>query len=85
MGNFNIQALLKEAKDRRWDDRTLAQKSADLAEILRDESVRKLNSNERAFLSALSRLASDEKNRHFLYTLCMKRIVISCIHYAAAS
>lgn len=70
MGNFNIQALLKEAKDRKWDDRTLAQKSADLAEELRDESVRKLSSNERAFLSALSRLAADEKNRYFLYTLC---------------
>lgn len=70
MGNFNIQALLREAKDRKWDDRTLAQKSADLAEALRDESVRKLNSNERALLSALSRLAADENNRRFLYTLC---------------
>ena len=70
MGDFNISALLKEAKDRKWDDRTLAQRSADSAQNLHEESIRKLNSNERTLLSALSRLVADEKNRQFLSKLC---------------
>lgn len=69
MGDLNISALLKEAKDRRWDDRTVAQRSADLAEKLRDEAVKKLSSDERTVLSALSKLTTDEKNRSFLKSL----------------
>lgn len=70
MGDFNISALLKEAKDRKWDDRTLAQRSADTAQDLHAESIRKLHSDERTLLSALSRLVADEKNRAFLSKLC---------------
>lgn len=70
MGDLNISATLKTAKDRKWDDRTLAQQAVDFAEKLRDESVRRLTSDERALLSALSRLATDEKNRGFLVQLC---------------
>jgi DNA polymerase-3 subunit beta len=63
MGDFNISALLKEAKDRKWDDRTLAQRSADSAQNLQEESIRRLNSDERTLLSALSRLVAEEKNQ----------------------
>ncbi|MDO4750777.1 MAG: proline dehydrogenase family protein [Akkermansia sp.] len=70
MGDFNISALLKEAKDRKWDDRTLAQRAADLAQNLHAESIRKLTSDERTLLSALSRLVAEEKNRDFLSKLC---------------
>ena len=70
MAEFNISATLKEAKDRKWDDRTLAQRAVDFAEQLRDEAVRRLNSDERALLSALSRLTAEEKNRDFLIQLC---------------
>ncbi|MBE6417679.1 MAG: aldehyde dehydrogenase family protein [Akkermansiaceae bacterium] len=69
MGDLNISALLKEAKDRRWDDRTVAQRSADLAEKLRDEAVKKLSSDERTVLAALSKLTTDGKNRNFLKSL----------------
>ncbi|MBE6418520.1 MAG: aldehyde dehydrogenase family protein [Akkermansiaceae bacterium] len=70
MGDLNISAILNEAKDRKWDDRTLAQRAVDFAEKLRDDSIRRLTSDERALLSALSRLAADEKNREFLVHLC---------------
>lgn len=70
MGDLNINATLKTAKDRKWDDRTLAQQAVDFAERLRDDSVRKLSSDERSLLSALSRLAAEEKNRQFLQQLC---------------
>ncbi|MBR1998175.1 MAG: proline dehydrogenase family protein [Akkermansia sp.] len=70
MGDLNISAILKEAKDRKWDDRTLAQRAVDFAEKLRDDAVRKLTSDERSLLSALSRLAAEEKNRTFLESLC---------------
>ena len=70
MAEFNISATLKEAKDRKWDDRTLAQRAVDFAEQLRDEAVRRLSSDERALLSALSRLTAEEKNRDFLIQLC---------------
>ncbi len=70
MAEFNISATLKEAKDRKWDDRTLAQRAVDFAEQLRDDAVRRLSSDERALLSALSRLTAEEKNRDFLIQLC---------------
>lgn len=70
MGDFNISATLKEAKDRKWDDRTLAQRAVDFAEKLRDDAARRLSSDERALLSSLSRLAAEEKNRDFLIQLC---------------
>lgn len=70
MGDLNISAILSEAKDRKWDDRTLAQRAVDFAEKLRDDSIRRLNSAEHSLLSALSRLVADEKNRAFLVQLC---------------
>jgi len=70
MGDFDISAQLREAKQKKWDDRTLAQRATELAEELLAEGARHLNSDERTLLSALSRLAADKQNRDFLSQLC---------------
>lgn len=72
MGDFDIKAQLQEAKQRKWDDRTLAQRAADMAQDLLAEGLRCLHSDERTLLSALSRLVADEKNRDFLAKLCSR-------------
>lgn len=72
MGDFDISAQLKEAKQRKWDDRTLAQRAVDMAQDLLTEGLRHLRSDERTLLSALSRLVADEKNRDFLAKLCSR-------------
>lgn len=70
MGDFDISAQLREAKARKWDDRTLAQRAADMAQELLAGSLRLLRSDERTLLAALSRLVADAKNRRFLRELC---------------
>ncbi len=70
MGDLDISAQLREAKARKWDDRTLAQRAADMAQELLTGGLRLLRSDERTLLSALSRLVADEKNRRFLRDLC---------------
>lgn len=70
MGEVDISAQLREAKTRKWDDRTLAQRAADMAQELLAGSLRLLRSDERTLLSALSRLVADDKNRRFLRELC---------------
>lgn len=70
MGESDISVQIQEAASRKWDDRTLAQKAADMAKTLHTESIRRLKSDERTLLSALSRLAADEKNRDFLRRFC---------------
>lgn len=70
MGESEISARLKQAKERKLDDRTLAQRATDLAQDLLHASLKQLKSDERTLLGALSRLAADEKNRQFLQSLC---------------
>lgn len=70
MGESDISAAVQEAKNKKWDDRTLAQRAADLAEKVHSSGIRHLRSEERNLLSTLSRLAGDEKNRDFLRSFC---------------
>ena len=70
MAELDIQAQLAEAKKRKWDDRTLAQRSADLAQELLLASLKGIRSDERTLISALSRLATDKKNLSFVQELC---------------
>ncbi len=70
MAELDIQAQLAEAKRRKWDDRTLAQHSADLAQELLLASLKGIRSDERTLISALSRLATDKKNLAFVQDLC---------------
>ncbi len=70
MAESEISVRLKQARERKPDDRALAQRAADLAQDLLHASLKQLKSDERTLLSALSRLATDEKNRQFLQKLC---------------
>ena len=70
MGESDISVQIQEAGSKKWDDRTLAQKAADMAQAIHTESIRRLKSDERTLLSALSRLTADEKNREFLRRFC---------------
>ena len=70
MAELDIQAQLAEAKKRKWDDRTLAQRSADMAQELLLVSLKAIRSDERTLISALARLAADKKNLHFVQELC---------------
>ncbi len=70
MGDVDISARLAEAGKRKWDDRTLAQRAADLATELLALSLKSLRSDERTLLAALSRLAVDPRNRSFVHELC---------------
>ncbi len=72
MGDVDISARLAEARKRKWDDRTLAQRAADLAQELLPLSLKSLRSDERTLLSALSRLAADKDNRLFVQELCTR-------------
>lgn len=70
MAELDIQAQLAEAKKRKWDDRTLAQRAADMAQELLLSSLKAIRSDERTLISALARLASDKKNLRFVQELC---------------
>ena len=70
MGESEISAKVQEAASKKWDDRTLAQRAADLAQDVHTAALRRLKSDERTLLAALSRLAADEKNRDFLRSFC---------------
>ena len=70
MAELDIQAQLAEAKKRKWDDRTLAQRAADMAQELLLASLKAIRSDERTLISALSRLAADKKNLQFVQELC---------------
>ena len=69
MAELDIQAQLAEAKKRKWDDRTLAQRAADMAQELLLASLKSIRSDERTLISALSRLATDKKNMQFVQEL----------------
>ena len=70
MAELDIQAQLAEAKKRKWDDRTLAQRAADMAQELLLTSLKAIRSDERTLISALARLATDKKNLCFVQELC---------------
>ena len=70
MAELDIQAQLAEAKKRKWDDRTLAQRATELAQELLLASLKGIRSDERTLISALSRLATDKKNLSFVRQLC---------------
>ncbi|MBR5330706.1 MAG: proline dehydrogenase family protein [Akkermansia sp.] len=70
MAELDIQAQLAEAKKRKWDDRTLAQRAAELAQELLLASLKGIRSDERTLISALSRLVTDPKNLSFVRQLC---------------
>lgn len=70
MAELDIQAQLAEAKRRKWDDRALAQRAADLAQELLLASLKGIRSDERTLISALSRLAAEKKNLQFVRDLC---------------
>ena len=70
MAELDIQAQLAEAKKRKWDDRTLAQRATELAQELLQASLKNIRSDERTLISALARLASDKKNLSFIRELC---------------
>ena len=70
MAELDIQAQLAEAKKRKWDDRTLAQRATELAQELLQASLKSIRSDERTLISALARLAADKKNLSFIQELC---------------
>ncbi len=70
MGDTDISAKVQEAASKKWDDRTLIQRAADLAQDVHTEALRRLKSDERTLLAALSRLATDAGNREFLRSFC---------------
>lgn len=77
MGNLDITARLTKAKQRKWDDRTLAQQAAELAQEMLLESRKEMRSDERTLLSALHRMVTDEKNRDFVRNLCSRVFQLS--------
>ncbi len=85
MAESDISSRLKQAKDQKPDDRTLAQRAADLAQELLHASLKQLKSDERTLLAALSRLATDEKNRQFLQNLCAQVFHASTVDTQAAN
>ncbi len=70
MGESDISAKVQEAGSKKWDDRTLAQQAADLAQDIHCGAIKLLKSDERTLLAALSRLVTDSKNRDFLRKFC---------------
>lgn len=77
MGALDITAQLADAKKRKPDDRTLAQQAAALAQELLLAGQREMRSDERTLLSALHRMATDEKNCHFVRQLCTRVLHLS--------
>lgn len=78
MAEPDIRAIQAEARERNWDDRTLAQRAADTAQELLPAALRLLRSEERPLLASLGKLAGEEKYRLFLSKLC--REVLMATH-----
>ncbi len=70
MAASDISFHLEQIRKRKWDDRSLAQKALQLAAELQTGALRYLSASERTLLSALSRLAADNRNRRFIRSLC---------------
>lgn len=70
MAHPDIAALVQESRKRKWADRDLTQHADDLAQELLDHSQKLLTADERALLTALTRMVEDEKNRRFVEDFC---------------
>ena len=77
MGALDINAKLADAKKRKPDDRTLAQQAAELAQELLMAANKEMRSDERTLLSALHRMATDEKNCRFVSDLSARVLHLS--------
>ena len=70
MGEKDIHTLLNDAREKSWSDQALVQRAVDMARELSAPTLNRLNSEERSFLAALSRLVTDEPSRRFAEQLC---------------
>ena len=77
MGALDINAKLADAKKRKPDVRTLAQQAAELAQELLMAANKEMRSDERTLLSALHRMATDEKNCRFVSDLSARVLHLS--------
>lgn len=77
MGALDINAQLTSAKKRKPDDRTLAQQATELAQELLIAANKEMRSDERTLLSALHRMATEEKNRRFVRELSARVLHLS--------
>lgn len=77
MGALDINATLANAGKRKPDDRTLAQQATELAQELLIATNKEMHSDERTLLSALHRMATDEKNCRFVRELSARVLHLS--------
>lgn len=70
MANRSIAEQMQTAKSRQWDNRSIAQHAAELAQDLLLGSQKLLRSNERTLLTALSKISTDNKLREFVRQMC---------------
>ncbi len=70
MGETEIRTLLKDARSKGWVDQTLVQRSIEAARVLYVTTQKCMRSEERVFVSAVKRLATDAESRRFLHGLC---------------
>ncbi len=70
MAASDISFHLEQIRKRKWDDQSLARQALPLAAELQKSALRQLNSSERVLLAALSRLATEKRNRRFVRSLC---------------
>ena len=69
MGELDLKSRLADAKRQKWDDRTLAQQAAELAQELLNAARGELKSDERTLLAALQRLSTEDSYRRFIRQL----------------
>lgn len=70
MGETEIRTLLDEARNKGWSDQTLVQRAMDMARVVNVAALKFLRSEERTFLSAMSRLVQDAGERRFVQEMC---------------
>lgn len=70
MGEKEIRTLLREARSKGWDDQTLVQQAIEMARVLYVSTQKSMRSEERTFIAAVKRLATDAGSRRFLHGLC---------------
>lgn len=70
MGEKDIHTLLDDVRAKSWSGQALVQRAVEMARNLGAPALNKLNSEERNFLAALSRLVVDEPSRRFARQLC---------------
>ena len=70
MGETEIRTLLDDARNKGWSDQTLVQRAMDMARVVNVAALKFLRSEERIFLSAMSRLVQDAGERRFVQEMC---------------